>query len=115
MAEITFDQIEAKVRELAAESPEYRYPGNGNGSCFYAPNGEIPSCIFGKALIALGVEASWLTGREGNGIVALMRDHLSVAATVQQRLWAARLQRFQDTGQTWGYAVSEADRLFPLR
>lgn len=105
---ITWEQLEAEVRRLAAERPAYRYPKySPGGVCYYQTEGK-ERCIFGEALGNLGVEVPAAMENSGAssvlaalGVVETPYDH--------QADWADRVQDSQDAGIRWADAVSAAD------
>lgn len=115
---LTFVQVEAEVRRLAAEKPDYVYPRStglcGDANCYYtadAPGnstGEI--CIFGQAFQNLGVPAGVMAQSEGSGAASVF-DSLNIPATAVQWRWASRVQETQDAQAPWSVAVAEADRV----
>lgn len=123
---IALDEIEAKVRELANERPEFAYePWTGEKAegvfvrCLYVHEGGKPGCIFGHALKALGfpIESYFTEEVEGTGIVGLLsrEDFLeyvkveAAAAEVAKMKWFGRVQSLQDKGFKWGEVVYLAD------
>lgn len=105
MQVITFAELEAEVRRLAAERPDYVYPAaDGGENCFYQDEGK-PRCIFGEALGILDV---LVPQGETKAIDYLLAD-LGVATTAEQLGWAGQVQYYQDRGRSWGSAVRYAD------
>lgn len=114
---ITFEQLEAEVRRLAEERPDYIYhrPDPSNPSCYYRNPDGTPGCIFGQAFEALGYEI--LPGRGPGGVVgavAYVLFALDIETTSAQALWAGAVQMKQDAHTRWGEAVAAADVTYPL-
>ncbi|MEU9871085.1 hypothetical protein AB0C87_24860 [Actinomadura sp. NPDC048021] len=110
MTDITFKDIEAEVRKLAAERPDFEYP---EGSCYYNPSTfpRKPSCLFGQAFINLGepVPESY----ENIPITTVMR-RLGIRFTEQEGYWAGTVQNQQDGSHPWGKAIALGDKWHPL-
>lgn len=109
---LKFDQIEAEVRRLVAENPDYVYKSDENGTCYYNATGDIEACLFGKVFENLGDPIS--EDYEQESIVDVLK-HKIPDTTRQQRNWASVTQSGQDGEIPWSEALSEADRLYPLR
>ncbi|QFG25421.1 hypothetical protein [Actinomadura sp. WMMB 499] len=109
MSKLTFDQVEQKVRELAAENPEFVYETGGHTVCQYNPDEEQPGCIFGQALIALERPVPGTLEAEP---IAKVLDELGVETTEGQKCWVSAVQSRQDTFSPWGEAVNYADAYF---
>lgn len=104
-----FAAVEEKLRESAAEQPEFRYMipqydaygGRIPSPCYYASgtglegDPECDGCIFGQAFQRLGVSREALALASGgiNMIVELCPDS-----------WSS-VQHSQDTGTPWGEAI----------
>jgi hypothetical protein len=114
MTDLTFEQIESAVRELASENPEFVYDQGSSPFCKYNPNHEQPGCIFGQAFIALGEPVpSQFDPTEGSeleaGIIRVL-EYLGIETTVRQRAWADAVQSNQDMSYPWQRAVERGDR-----
>lgn len=117
---ITFSQLEQKVRQLAAENPDFVYPlGQGVSSifrCVYNATQDKPACIFGRAFAELGHPVP--KSEEGTDIGSVAVDMLADGENLldfgQRRYWLMTVQQRQDEGKTWEWAVAEADRVCPL-
>lgn len=126
----TVQDLAAKVRELAAENPDYIYqPPKGTIGCKNAEktaDGEwVGSCIVGRALIALGINPRWFEDAGYNGssfgtvFDALQRAWLMEPedVTIEEAdpyLFVQRVQSHQDTGNTrWAECVRIADEKTP--
>jgi hypothetical protein len=108
MSELTFELIEKKVRDLAAERPDFVYDKGGSEGCRYGANETQPGCIFGQALAALGSPVpSYWEGKSINGLMIVMH----VFPLTKQKNWASRVQYWQDKGVSWGKSVQNADEL----
>lgn len=108
-----FKEIEAEVRRIAQESPQFAYERHtGVRWCMYIFNGE-GDCIFGRALINVGVPLEELACCESQPIAGVLRD-LNIPTTPRERDWAGAVQEWQDKGAAWGEAVTYADERYPL-
>lgn len=113
------EELEAKVREIAAEKPEHVYQRHeDDDSCLYveedAETGEYtkPGCIFGKAFLSLGVSPDRLVTYNRRGISGIMPTLFpEVKSTNEQLSWRSVVQMRQDSGSTWSEAVRIADVL----
>jgi hypothetical protein len=121
---ITFEQLETEVRRLATEQPDYIYPANANGGkipsrinpgdttpcppCVYTQHQDKPPCIFGQALLNLGVPAEQLHDQYTSirGLLGV----LGIEATRDQYLWASAVQESQDAMTPWGLAIGSDGR-----
>lgn len=117
-------QIIAKVREIAAEQPDFVYhEPPGAVSCVYVHDGR-PSCIIGQALWALGLIDATLEHDETPvlqpGTVyspakpnkVTSRDlfkHLGIEVDTEEAKWLRAVQSFQDSQFCWLLAVERAD------
>lgn len=112
------EQLQEKVREIAAERPDYVYKGKGGGvgkpgRCVYVRDGQ-PSCLIGHALWGLGLIDATLEQR-GSGQGFNTGDIHSLADTLKLDIdsdsldWLSHAQYRQDVGNTWGDAVQLAD------
>ena len=115
---ITAKDVVAKVRELAAESPDFVYPTASRGNdvdCFYLPDERFgqPACIFGQALLALGADREVLARADSNPIgtpVNALLGDLGVIKDDDSADWFWTVQSKQDTRTPWGEAVWVADK-----
>lgn len=115
MTKVTFEQLEAEVRRLAAENPDHVYVRPEPGSrCYYRSPDDTPGCIFGQAMEALGFAIPPGDGKFAGSIDGVMCNILGIAPTFDQEGWARAVQGVQDIGDTWASAVARADRLYPL-
>lgn len=106
-----FEQVEAAVRDIAKEFPDFVYKRPEDSHfCLYvhrqADETLEPGCIFGRALIRLGVNPGALL--VGKGIIGLLQD-LGIPTSNEQATWAHAVQSKQDRGTPWARAVQEAD------
>jgi hypothetical protein len=120
---ITQYDVVQEVRKIAAERPDFiyrkpQYKSNGvlvdSASCMYinSPEGEepIPGCIFGHALLNLGVEPDRIRKYEGAIASSIVRNLLREATVdVLNADWMNKVQDAQDDGVAWGDAVASAD------
>lgn len=104
-APFTFEQLKSKVIEILDSDPEfvyseyeeeYTYAGQSvpHRRCFYVKDGR-GSCIFGRALIDLGVQADYFEPWEDRGIDEILND-LEVEYTRAEKEWAIKVQCSQD-------------------
>lgn len=112
MARFTDEQVFATLREVVAERPEHVYEKpegwgpDGAIQCFYVhPDG--PGCLVGQVMHRLGVSLEEMSQHEGSGPYVFQRaGHIShFAADVLETA-----QSSQDEGDTWGDALSAAER-----
>tara|TARA_R110002110_G_scaffold8326_5_gene41851 strand:- start:2283 stop:2762 length:480 start_codon:yes stop_codon:yes gene_type:complete len=136
--DLTVRQVETALRELAEESPDYRYNTSGQAKeCYYdqgiAGEPESKGCIFGQAFRRLGVIISDVQ----ENVVDLWNGDLAMQAAEQAMTggtpnltegitdaeivggnnrvpstWG-NVQHMQDNGSTWGEAVKELDYHIP--
>lgn len=124
---INVKDIVKAVREIAAEDPDYRYNPHYDPEdmsptmmCSYINNmdGEPGGCIVGRAMRAVGVPKSRLLKAEGVGVMSLLidfeDDHETYEYSIEEAAWLREVQNAQDTGETWGEAVTAADSLFKV-
>lgn len=108
----TIDELISEVCRLAAERPDFVYERPVEGSeCQYIHEGDEPGCIFGHALLNLGVDPDKL--RRSVAIHTVLQ-RLGVDATADQLDWCLVAQSAQDTGEPWAVAVRNANQNFPL-
>lgn len=110
--DFTLDDVVSKVREVAAERPDFVYqslqtdPLGFNIRCFYR-HGEKPGCIIGQALDRLDYVVP--SSLEGENVYRVL-DHLFGEPQADDRAnWLRFVQARQDGGSTWGEAVQYAD------
>lgn len=122
MIEITADSVltglEAVVDEFGEGFVYQRVATDYGSGCFYVKNGE-PDCIVAKFLTNLGVELHHLEfGDSANFGTAVAADELlerlegfEVLKSSSRARYALRAaQRAQDSGHTWGDALSVAEQ-----
>ena len=118
---ITVKQLELEVRRLANENPDYiyKFPANTT-TCRYIDHAtNTGSCLFGQALVNLGVPTEEFGMFEGRGITTLYgglvaRGLLEPTPPTEYVEWFAGVQMGQDTGNPWGTAVANADEYTEL-
>jgi hypothetical protein len=104
---ITFDALAREVIRFVEESPNYVYPGDASSGCTYTDMGVTsPACLWGRAMLNLGVAHSLLY-QESTFINSLL-PRLGIEATARQIEWAWDVQRMQDQRLSWGRAVAIA-------
>lgn len=97
----------ALVKEIEARTKRGELFGPSEVSCVYVDySGSEPvgSCLFGQALITLGMSPRELRAYEGDSIYALMRELIG-AAPEWEAPWAEAIreaQNRQDSGTEWG-------------
>lgn len=111
------------VRAVAAEKPDYRYDIDEQGQCTYQRHGK-PDCIVGQGLARIGVPVSDLAAFDAcgdtprpaasEGILSADIDTILTRAYGLSRYdedvrWLSLVQQNQDSGQTFGEAVRNAD------
>lgn len=109
---MNIEQVIDKAIELAEARPDHIYQQPpGTQTCSYVPQPEAPEgCIFGQALMALGVPEATLRRFEaqaspaGVGITVLL-DRLRISYPDHVRYSLREAQNQQDTGQEWGAGV----------
>lgn len=103
--------LEKRVREIAEQRPDVRYP---HTQCFYSRGkclDESTGCLIGQALADLGVDMAALNKLEEDatyGVHDLYREHSDDPLT-GDFTWLKRVQTNQDRGETWGECVKWAD------
>jgi hypothetical protein len=110
---LTFDRLALEVIRLAEERPDYIYPANGVGGCTYVDESEergyaSPPCLWGQAMLNLGVSHAALFGESGFIREALPR--VGIDATPAQLNWAMKVQGQQDSRRPWGEALASAGK-----
>lgn len=115
---IRLADIEAKVRELAAENPEhvYAFPA-GSMACYNVwedEDGElVGSCIVGKAIVALGIDPELFIERDvqATSVHNTLRAFEAELDMIYgpEAEWLQNVQAFQDQQIPWAGAVAEAD------
>lgn len=127
MITITDNSMREALRQaVALRGPDYQYlvapqsADDPTSTCFYTRSsagieGDNEGCLIGLALTILGVPRETLVqfddrGRDNTATVILAE--LSVAGTIScdddVADMCATSQRYQDQGQTWGYAFRAA-------
>lgn len=112
-----------KVREIAAQNPDYVYQRPSFTSCCcYCSSHSDPNqgCLIGRAILAVRPDLREdlleidKKAEAFNSFHLLEKIHKELDLTKQEVTWLNAVQFFQDTGITWSMAVAEADRVFPL-
>lgn len=109
MKTIHLSDLVDQVRKVAAQYPDFIYTKTPGGRCLYGPTKKNPhGCIMGKALQDLGLPLP----PEGEGISTFLAHAAEFLITPddQARLlyWLDEVQAAQDSGVSWGQAVSDA-------
>lgn len=111
--EISTSELEAEVRAVAAEHPDFVYEmplidGVNNGCVYFDEDGS-PSCLIGQGLARLGFNAEDFS-HDGNNGMAIddLLSHWNLASLSESR-WLSDVQMIQDDGENWSYAVRAAD------
>jgi hypothetical protein len=113
-----------KMRELALAHPDNIYARPvGVGNCSYVAghcsDGSC-GCIVGQAAKELGLSnqvLAWWDNRGGIDTVIADGKYIRFGNldSKEERLlvnWVTQVQRYQDTGDTWGIALANADRSY---
>lgn len=107
MSAKTGTELVAKVREIAAEQPDFVYKDEG---CVYVRDGH-GSCIIGRAAMELGyIDASLEEQGLNWETVTRLANHVGIDCTRNEILWLQTVQSDQDAGVPWGDAVRIADK-----
>ena len=114
-------QMIEEVRKIASENPEFVY-GGAVTSCSYFGRtiGDTSGqcCIIGQALKNLEVDTEQLFSAEvrGDGPTFRQAVHEKLVDILvghpQELDWLDRVQRGQDNGWSWSYALIDADKMF---
>lgn len=118
----TVEKIIAKVRELAAASPENKYIGFPDYCVCYYTAGKCSDgtegCIIGQALVELGLlnKCDLLVYYLHKGefhndtmFVTKLFEKLNIKLSLVQKEWLWKVQSFQDRKHSWSSAVNSAD------
>lgn len=118
---ITTTQLIEEVRKVASMNPEFVY-GDAITSCSYfgqaIGNNTGQCCIIGQAFKNLEVDTEQLFSAEARGdsptIRLAVEDKLVdiLVGHPQELNWLDSVQRGQDTGWSWSYALIDADKSF---
>ncbi|WP_458085763.1 hypothetical protein [Streptomyces malaysiensis] len=109
--EITAEQLEATIREVAAERPDYIYKTpEGSDICRYVHTDndsgvQIPGCLIGHALNRLGVPLADLCRNEGTDAASVIHTYTTLGTWDPAVMAAENAQFEQDQGSTWSEAV----------
>lgn len=119
---ITVEELEAKIREIAAANPDHTYCPieDAPQTCRYAADvmgdqvGWEHGCIVGQALHALYPHLEHddegdliIDGRQASDSYHwLARNHPDL---FPDSMWVGMVQRHQDAGKSWSAAVKRAD------
>lgn len=126
--------LEAEVRKLVASQPEFVYPTAPGIDCHYLPDSipmldesptgretyrrvKRPGCIFGQALLNVGLNSDLLMEVEDapiSDVLDWMVDLGLLDADVHDlhfHDWALVVQESQDNGTPWGDALDRADQM----
>jgi hypothetical protein len=112
MTEVTVLQVQAEVRKLAQEQPDFVYKRpEYSAFCLYVHETsdgiKTPGCIVGHALHRLGFSLDEL---EIGGTASEALERLSVNGWDKDVVtWITRVQGEQDMATPWGRAVALVD------
>lgn len=117
-------QLIEEVRKIASENPEFVY-GDAITSCSYfgrtIGDSTGQRCIIGQAFKNLEVDTEQLFSAEGRG------DSPTIRLAIEDKLvdilvghgrelnWLDSVQRGQDNGWSWSYALVVADKKFSVK
>jgi hypothetical protein len=107
---ITAEALEAKIRELAAASPDTIYISDEEEDCKYTTGKNGEGCLIGQALVALEPELlPVLINLDKNRTVRvnLIGKHLPIKLKVSK--WVINVQDLQDDGICWSECIKIAD------
>lgn len=113
MIEVDLAELKAEVIRIAKENPDTVYTSKrADDECRYIEEDGTPGCIYGNALLNLGVPPEVIERHEGYGIdkVVSGRPHWERKEDDPLRsemfiLW--KVQYDQDAGLPWGEAVKK--------
>lgn len=117
--DLSMESITAALTAAVAEKGEdfvYQPQGATYGrlTCAYVHDEDQPGCIFGNALMRLGVDPEWLKGYDfGKGGYAMSIDKVLKDLGVQDTdvlNRAKNAQCQQDDGKDWGTALAVFNR-----
>lgn len=91
----TIDQLVNKIREFAAEHPDFVH-------------GSEPDCVLGRALAELGLH-DLRTPRKWGCVTAVL-DHLGVEYADPRGTWCYAVHAAQDSDETLAASVAYADK-----
>jgi len=100
--------VARKALELIDASPEFKYSGDPFVGCAYLRRDEDGNvtgegdCLFGQALISLGVPVEYLDQQEGNGIETVLAHLETGESTPVPGGHLTYAQWAQDDEQAWG-------------
>lgn len=117
---VTLEQVEQKVREIAKRNPKKVYaPAGTERACRYHLTRNNSAhrkdrCIFGQAFSELGVSEEDLVNIRSYSASAAIRELFDIDnddPDRYNRLLALRsVQVAQDRGESWGEAIKRLDR-----
>lgn len=120
MDALTFEAVEAKIREIIAENPDHVYVygdciEGSSSRCYYSAGsiGAREACLFGQVFSQLGVADEVLMDHEGKAAVNIPLKW-KLPLSERQLRWIDHLQSHQDNGTPWGKALRWVDAGFPL-
>lgn len=120
MKEITYDDALRALNEaVKAKGYNHVYEREGQfAGCYNVTLHGEPGCIVGHALVWLGVPAEWFLERDENGdsrrgssarpVCSMLRRGGLLNVTDEALELFAEAQTRQDSGVTWGEAVTKA-------
>ncbi|QIS06805.1 hypothetical protein F5X71_34850 [Nocardia brasiliensis] len=115
------EDVIAEVRRIAAQNPAVVYRSGAATKCVYVRNG-IGDCIVGKALVTLGVPASFFDTRIADGVTDTINSKRIDYGIYEllgwrrgpQLAWLTAVQIWQDLDEPWGAVIAKADMQAPL-
>lgn len=107
----TARQVAEKAIELADQNPHFVYKQpevHGMEMCLYVDPADPTKghCLFGQALVALGVPTVTLRLHERRGVERVIDDLLGVTMGHELVMELAHAQGQQDYGEPWADAVA---------
>lgn len=105
--ELTYDEVVADLRALAAERPDYTYNAyedGDDGSCIYFHHDGTPSCIVGHVLAKHGVTLEDVGSANDDVVEKLVTGGIISGDSAAMGV-LDRAQGAQDSGRRWADAV----------
>jgi len=117
MSGLTTADLIGEVRALAKEFPKCVYDSSNGcrytkGKCENGPDSE--GCIIGQAAVRAGGDLTKFEDYTTQGIKHILH-HCNIVENRKEYWWLNEVQKHQDDGTTWEYAVKVADATCPIR